>query len=239
MRERQYRQIEALGRIARFLTETFFRNARLQHLKEEVLAHYARVMELVNENWRAKNEPVFRRGYRRVTKHGLREHKLLPLARRARKLSRIYPELELALQVPHKNATVAQIADAAERIADALTPHLTFLIKAKYPRNCLEALRQDARALRARAEAAEEARGLLSRSNREVTLELALARDTINELDSVLRSLDDYSTYALGWESCNGVSARMGRPTKRRLAARERSAAKRRIRDEEGPTLSP
>jgi hypothetical protein len=238
MRERQYRQIEALRSIARFLEKFLFTNARVLHLKDEILGHYARVMELVDENWRAKGEPVARRGRRRLTKDELREQVLFPLSRRGRKLSRAYPELSSALKVPHKSATIAEIADAAERIADALTPHLSFLIKAKYPRNCLTALRQDARSLRAHAEAVVEARGLLNRSNRELTEELALARIAIDELDSVLRSLDNYSDYKLDWASRNRVGARMGRPSKRRLAARERSAAKRRTHDDERPTAA-
>jgi hypothetical protein len=105
------------------------------------------------------------------------------------------------------------------------------LIKAKYPRDCLKALRRDAQALRAHAEAAEKSRGLLNRSNRELTEELSLARDTIDELDSVLRSLNDYSSYKFGWSFVNRVGARMGRPSKRRLAARERSARKHGVRD--------
>lgn len=226
MRERQDRQIATLGAIVRFLRKFLFTHPRAQHLKEELLAHYERVLELVTENRSAKTEPHYRRGYRRISKDALREERLLPLARRGRKLSKVYPELELALKVPHKNASVAQIADAAERMADALTPHVRVLIKAKYPRNCLVMLRRDARALREQAAATVEARGLLNRSNRELTEELSLARDRINELDAVLRSLDNYSTYATDWTFSNRVGARMGRPTKRRLAARERSAAR-------------
>jgi hypothetical protein len=237
MRERQERQGTTLRGIAIYLKGTQFTDPRVEHLKEEILAHDARVQELVDENRHAKSEPLIRRGKRQVTKKGLRENQLLPLSRRGRKLIRMYPELELALQVPHKNATIAQIVDAAERMADALTPHLSFLIKGKYPPNCLTVLRQDARALRDRAEAVQEARGLLNRSNRELTEELALARDTIDELDAVLRSLDDYSTYAFDWEWVNRVGARMGRPSKRRVAARERSAAKHGERDDERPRL--
>jgi hypothetical protein len=239
MRERQDRQIETLGAIVRFLRKFLFTHPRAQHLKEELLAHYERVMELVTENRRAKAEPRHRRGYRRISKDSLRAGLLLPLARRSRKLSRVYPELELALKVPHKNASVAQIADAAERMADALTPHLRVLIRAKYPRNCLDMLRRDARALREQAEATVEARGLLNRSNRELTEELSLARDRISELDAVLRSLDNYSTYAADWRHCNRVGARMGRPTKRRLAARERSAARRSVEGNDTSVAAP
>jgi hypothetical protein len=174
---------------------------------------------------------VLRRG-RFLTKDKLREEQLLPLSRRGRKLSRAYPELEVALKVPHKNASTSEIADAAERIADALTPHLSMLIEAKYPRNCLTVLRKDAEALRAHAEATEKSRGFLNRSNRELTEELSLARNTIDELDSVLQSLDDYESFAFDWNFVNRVGARMGRPSKRRLAARKRSAAKHGVRDD-------
>jgi hypothetical protein len=208
------------------------------HLKDEVLAHDVRVTELAFEHRRAKAEPdVLRRG-KRLTKDRLREEQLLPLSRRGRKLSRAYPELEFALKVPHKNAPVSEIADAAERIADALTPHLSMLIKAKYPRNCLTVLRRDAQALRAHAEATEKSRGFLNRSNRELTEELSLARKTIDELDAVLRSLDDFSSYKFRWNFVNRVGARMGRPSKRRLAARKRSAAKHGLRDDRRPTAA-
>ena len=230
MRERTQRQIVTLSAIARYVRSTTFTNPRVLHLKDEILAHDARVTELAFENRRAKADPeVMHRG-RRLTKDKLREEQLLPLSRRGRKLSRLYPELELALKVPHKNAPVSEIADAAERIADALTPHLNMLIKAKYPRNCLNALRKDARALREHAEAAEKARGLIGRSNRELTEELSLARETIDELDAVLRSLDDYDSYRHGWRFVNRVGSRMGRPSKRRLAARKRAAAKHGLR---------
>lgn len=224
------RQIETLGGIARYLEPIQFTNARALHLKGEVLAHNARVMELASENRAAKRTPEILR--RDLTKDGFRAKKLLPLSRRGRKLARLYPELDIALQVPHKNASAEQIADAAERIADALTPHLKVLIKAKYPRNCLKVLRDDARALRAHADAVVGSRGRLNRSNRELTEELAVARDTINELDSVLRSLDNYGSYKHIWESRNRVSARMGRPSKRRLAARKRAAARHGLRDD-------
>jgi hypothetical protein len=196
------------------------------HLVKEVLAHDDRVKEIARENSAAKAEPILRRG-RSLTKDDLRSKQILPLSRRGRKLARVFPELISALKVPHKNATVAEIADAAERIADALTPHLKVLIEAEYPRNCLAVLRRDARALREHHAAVQESRGLLGRSNRELTEELALARETINELDAVLRSLDDYESYRHEWQHCNRVGARMGRPSKRRLVARERSAARR------------
>lgn len=218
--------------IATFVRPIDFEDARARHLKEELLAHYARAVELASENGRAKREPREKRGYRRITKDELREKRLLPLSRRGRKLARMYPELTAALRVPHKNAPIAEIADAAERMADALTPYLGLLIQAKYPRNCLTTLRKDARALRAQTEAIEASRVLLNRSNRELTEELSLARDTIKEFDSVLRSLENYSEYKTEWDVCKRVGARMGRPTKRRLAARERSARRRLSRDD-------
>jgi hypothetical protein len=230
MRERQDRQSQTLHGIALYLDQTEFTNKRVLHLKAEVLAHDARVRELTSENRAAKQNPSIRG--RDVTKYALRKKTLLPLARRGRKLIPLYPGLELELQVPHKKASAAQIADAAERIADALTPHLNVLIKAKYPRNCLKLLREDARALRAHADAVVGARGQLGLSNRELTKELAAARDTINELDSVLRSLADWDSYKTAWTNWNRVSPRMGRPSKRRLAARERSAAKHGLRDD-------
>jgi len=160
------------------------------------------------------------------------------LSRRCRKLARVYPELTLALRVPHKNAPIAEIVEAAERIADALTPHLNMLIKAKYPRNCLETLRKDAQALRAYTEAVEESRGFLGRSNRELTQELAMARDTIREFDAVLRASNCDAKCKSAWKNCKGVQGRMGRPSKRRVAARERSAARRRAPDDERPRLA-
>ena len=226
MRERNERQIATLSNIANYLRATTFKNERVLHLRDEILEHDDRVTKLATENRRVKaDRRVMRRG-KHLTKDRLREDQLLPLARRGRKLSREYPELELALKVPHKNAPVSDIADAADRIADALTPHLNMLIKAKYPRNCLTTLRRDAQALREHAETMEEARGFLHRSNRELADELAMARETIDELDAVLRSLDDFSSYEFNWNFVNRVGARMGRPSKRRVAARKRSAAK-------------
>lgn len=227
MKERQERQIEWLSAVVRFLEETIFTNARVLHLKIEILAHYARVMELYSENRNAKFQPTVVRGSYR-TKDRLREEQLLVLARRGRKLVHEHPELKKALKVPHKNASVDEMADAAERIAGALKPHLDFLINARFPRNCLTALRRDARALRAQADAVRESRTLLGRSNRELTRELSLARQTVNELDSVLRTLDNYESIAFAWTFSNRVAARRGRPSKRRLAARERVRGARR-----------
>ncbi|HEY2375595.1 MAG TPA: hypothetical protein VGH98_06430 [Gemmatimonadaceae bacterium] len=232
MKERVERQITTLSDIARYLRGITFTNARVLHLKDEILEHNDRVKKLANENRAAKAEPRVLRQGRRLTKDKLREEQLLPLSRRGRKLSRVYPALELTLKVPHKNASTSEIADAAERIADALTPHLSMLIEAKYPRNCLATLRRDAQALRVHAEATEKSRGLLNRSNRELTEELSAARITIDELDVVLRSLDDFASYKIDWSFVNRVVARMGRPSKRRLAARKRSAAKYGLRDE-------
>ena len=233
MKERQWRQIVWLRAIVRFLNESILTNARVLHLKKEILAHYERVMELVSENGNAKFQPGRVRS-RCVTKDGLREEQLLPLSRRGRKLARAHPELRAALKVPHKNASVDAIADAAERIADALTPHLNVLVKAQFPRSCLTALRRDARAMRANADAVQESRALLGRSNRELTEELSLTRETVNELDSELRTLDNYSSLEFNWNNAKRLGARKGRPSKRRLAARERSAVRRRAREDPG-----
>ena len=236
MRELQYRQIATLKAIAQFLEETLFTNARLQALKQELLALCARVEELARENITAKWNSESLRRAPRFTKATFREHHLLPLSRRGRKLGRDFPELLPALKVPHKNASVAEIADAADRMADALTPHLSFLIKGGYRRNCLKTLRRDAQVLREKAETVQASKGMLGRSNRKLTRELADARKSIKELDSVLRSLDDYSKYKIAWENRNRVRARMGRPSKRRIAARERSAARGKARNDRPPT---
>ena len=226
MKERQSRQGETLGGIAGYLARTDFTDPRVLHLKAEILQHNGRVKVLIGENLSAKREPTVRLGRRRLTKDGLRETQLIPLARRGRKLAIVHPELGSALKVPHKHASIFDIADAAERFADALTPHLDVLIDAKFPRTCLEDLRRDGRTLRDQAEAAEAARRLLNRSNRALTEELALARHTIDELDAVLRSLPNYAQYQRLWEVHNRMHGRLGRPTKRRLAARKRAAAR-------------
>ena len=230
MRERNERQMTSLSYVATLAREITSTNPRVLHLKKEIIAHDARVTKLAAENRKARPDATMLRRGRFVTKDKLREDELLPLSRRGRRLSKLYPELELALKVPHKNASVAEIADAAERIADALTPHLNMLIKAKFPRNCLGTLRKDARALRAQAEAAEQARGALNRSNRELAEELAAARETIGELDLVLRSLHLNALFVRRWKMAARVGPRMGRPTKRRLAGRKRSAAKHGLR---------
>jgi hypothetical protein len=225
MRERDQRRASTLADIARFLGETEFTNPRLRQLKREVLAHNERVTKLATENRGAKTKPEALRLGRHLTKDRLRRDQMLPLSRRGRKLARLVPELQHALKVPHKNAPITEIVDAADRIADALTPHLSVLIKAKFPRNCLDILRRDAQALRAHADAVTASRQLIGRSNRELTQELSLARDTINELDAVLRSLDGLEHFKRSWTYWNRVGARKGLPSKRRLAARERSAA--------------
>ncbi len=214
------------------VTPIDFENARANHLKEELLAHNDRVRTLTDENRTAKVKGKVQRRGKILTKETFRVTQLLPLSRRGRKLARVHPALISALKVPHKNASLTEIVDAAERIADALTPHLNILIEAKFSRNCLNELREDARALRTNAEAVEASKGLLNQSNRALAEELAMARETINELDSVLRLLPNYSSYKAQWESAKRVSARMGRPTKRRLAARKRSTARRRPRED-------
>jgi len=231
MRERNQRQIRTLNNVARAVRDIPLADARARHLREEVLEHQRRVEELEGQNHAAKLEPQYKRGYRRVTKDALREDQMKPLSQRGRKLTREHPELIAPLKVPHKHATTAEIAEAADRMAEALTPHLKFLIAAKYPRNCLDVLRRDARELLAQAEAAEKARSLLSRSNRELTEELALARITINELDLVLRKLKNFPDFEAVWNHARRVSARQGRPTKRRMAARQRAAERRRAQD--------
>lgn len=230
MKERQLRQGETLRQLAKTVAPIDFKDARANHLKEELLAHNDRVTTLTAENRRAKIEEHVQHRGKSLTKEAFRAKQLLPLSRRGRRLARVHPELISALKVPHKNASITEIVDAAERIADALTPHLHTLIEAKYSRNCLEELRADGRTLRAHAEAVEASKGLLNQSNRALTEELAMARETINELDAVLRTLDNYPSFRTKWERAKHVGARMGRPTKRRLAARKRSA-NRRLRD--------
>jgi hypothetical protein len=227
MKERQKRQFRTLKAVVRFLEEHLFTDKRVVHLKQELLAHLERLTALISENQIAKSMPlILHSDPKRQAKDNLREDHLLPLSRRGRKLAREHPKLMAALKVPHKNASADEIADAAKRFADALKPHLSFLIQAGYPRNCLTVLRQEARALRADTQAKIESRRVIGRTNRELTKELSLARETINDLDSVLRSFDDFRSFATDWNVCNRVEARMGRPSKRRLAARQRSAAR-------------
>lgn len=232
MKERQKRQIRTLMAIVRFLEEHGFRNKRVLHLKQELLAHLERVLALANKNQLAVANPLLQFDRKHQTKDTFREDQLLQLARSARKLAREHPALLPATKVPHKNASVDEIVDAANRLARALQPHLRFLVDAGYDRNCLTVLRRDARALRAHAEATVEARKVVGRTNRELTTELSLTRDTINELDAVLRSLDDYTSYAFAWNYCKRLGARMGRPSRRRLTARARSAVRARAREE-------
>lgn len=232
MRERDERQTNTLKAIAHNVRQTDFTNARARSLKKEILAHEERVLKLTEKNREAKFVSGLRRRGPKFTKHSFREKHLIPLSRNGRKIARDHPELASALKVPHKNASVAEVADAADRMADALTPYQNLLIKAGYKRGYLKTLRKEAGVLRERAENAMEARSLLRRSNRELTDALSRARDTIDELDSVLRSLDNYSDYKIRWEIANRVGARMGRPSKRRLAAQERSAARAKARDD-------
>lgn len=235
MREYQGRQARTLHLIAKYLRETTFTNKRVLRLRQEILAHNDRVTELVSENRVAKTLPRIARFTKQGTKQNLREDQMLPLSRRGRKLARKHPELLEAIRVPHKNASVAEIADAAERMAAALRPYLAFLVAGGYPRTCLIRLRRDARALRKHVEAGVESRQIVGRTNRELTKELALARDTIRELDAVMRSLDDYQKYEFHWTYWNRIGRRMGRPSKRRLAARARAAVRARARDGSTP----
>lgn len=237
MREYQLRQIRTLSDIAIYLKKTKFTNKRVLRLKKEILAHNDRVTALARENGAAALAPEVVHLTKHGTKHNLREDQMLPLSRRGRKLARRDPELLEALKVPHKNASVAAIADAAERMADALRPYLPFLIRGGYPRTCLNRLRRDARALRQHVEMGVQWRQIVGRTNRELTKELSLARDTIRELDAVMRSLDDFPKYKFDWMHWNRIGPRMGRPSKRRLAARERAAVSARARaDSAAPT---
>ena len=235
MREYQLRQIRTLSDIAIYLKKTKFTNKRVLRLKKEILAHNDRVTALARENGTAASAPKVVRLAKHGTKHNLREDQMLPLSRRGRKLARTHPALVEALRVPHKNASVAEIADAAERMADALRPYLPFLIGGGYPRTCLIKLRRDARALRKNVEAGVESRQIVGRTNRELTKELSLARDTIRELDAVMRSLDDYPKYKFSWTYWNRIGPRLGRPSKRRVAARERAAVRARAREDSTP----
>ena len=234
MREYQLRQIRTLSDIAIYLKKTKFTNKRVLRLKKEILAHNDRVTALARENGTAALAPTVVRLAKQGTKHSLREDQMLPLSRRGRKLARRYPELLEALKVPHKNASVAAIADAAERMAGALRPYLHFLITGGYPRTCLITLRRDAQALRKHVETGVQSRQIVGHTNRELTKELSLARDTIRELDAVIRSLDDFPKYKFDWTYWNRVGARKGRPSKRRIAARERAAVRDRARDYRG-----
>lgn len=239
MKERQTRQIRTLRELVVFLRTLHFTNARVLHLVAELFAHYERIVKLADENRDAKSEPIIVRRGRHLTKDRLREDQMLPLSRRGRKLARAHPALRPALRVPHKNAPVDRIVDAAERMAEALTPHLNVLIEARFPSNCLTVLRRDARALREHADAVQESRTLLGRSNRELTEELSLARQTIDELDLALRSLDNFASIATEWNTHKRVGPRKGRPSKRRLAARKRSAARLREREARRRDASP
>ena len=235
MKERQKRQIRTLRAIVHFLQVHGFTNTRVLRLEQELLAHLERITAVESKNQIAKMMPVILRPVGKVkheAKDTLREDHLLPLSRHGRKLAREYPKLLSALKVPHKNASADEIADAGTRLADTLKPHLSFLVEAGYPRNCLTVLRREARALRANTEAKVDSRKVIGRTNRELTRELSLTRDTINELDAVLHSLDNYESFAADWKFCKRVGARMGRPSKRRLAARERSAVRARAREE-------
>jgi hypothetical protein len=150
----------------------------------------------------------------------LRENQLRPLAALARPLFRDEPRVLHALTVPAKRR-YRDVTAAAAAMLDALQPHKRFLASSGVDVRRLVQLRKDLASLRRLERAASQTPGRqqATRALKEAFSEAAKHMKTLRVIVPIGRS----ATVRADWARIVQIPKKMGRPSKRRLAARRRA----------------
>ena len=216
MEDRQQRKLQALRDVVQDLAtsplkpEPPLMTAKLKSLRATI----KRIEMLRDQQYQATMDMQART---ELQKGELRTKLMIPLSRFGRAHFRNVARLERVFQVPHASESALVVAKAAIAMADALAPHAKTVIAAGADRDMLKRLRTDGRALALIAKRSEGARNRRSIATAELAEAFEKGKDLVDGLEGMvlLRHAGDKTRVAL-WRNARRVSARKGRPRKRR-----------------------
>jgi septation ring formation regulator EzrA len=227
--KRQKMQVASIERgvIALYRLPDLPELAEVRRLRDELAVRSERLIEVLAKQLRA-------RGGRQVTsktidnaKRTLRRRHLIRISRKARRLFRHDADVLKALRVPASRDTPQEHAKAAQAMAKALRPHVTFCLTEGFQHGFLSELQEAGKQLAKMAKQSDSARAEYSRATRHLAQEVRDARETAAELDAELhalfvpgelrtRELDSLRTTVTMWERAIKVRKLVGRPPKKR-----------------------
>jgi len=150
----------------------------------------------------------------------LRREHMMPLVRIVKPLLAFAPGVDRALTVPHARTNAYSVAKAALAMADALKPHTKLLISAGYSRNYLREFRKEASDLALATKSTASARSVRSKATAALAAEFRNGMRTVTVIEGLIMRQTGANKTALAlWKNRRRVSARIGRPRRKRKDA--------------------
>ena len=216
MDDRQQRTLKAFRAVVLHLEQSPLKpepplmTAKLKSLRATI----KRIEALSNQQRDATHDMHGKTEHR---KRELRQTLMIPLSRFARSHFKKVGGFGRVLQVPHASESALDVAKAAIAMSNALAPHARTLVAAGADRDKLQRLRTDGGALALIAKRTESARHRRSLATSDIAAAFEKGMLTVNSLEGMvmLRYAKDDLQLEL-WRQARRVSARIGRPRKRR-----------------------
>ena len=147
----------------------------------------------------------------------LRRERMMPLVKVAKPLLKFAPGTAAALRIPHARASSTDVASAAIRLFDALKPHHKLLASAGYSKDFLLQMRKEADIIALAVKRSDKARQKRAHATASLTAELKKAMDAVTVMEGILAAkLAKDPVFRSRWRVARRVTARIGRPKKRR-----------------------
>lgn len=147
----------------------------------------------------------------------LRRERMMPLIKVAKPLLKFAPGTLAALRIPHARASSTDVASAAIRLFDALKPHHKLLASAGYSKDFLLEMRKEADTIALAVKRSDKARQIRARATASMTAEFKKANGAVTVMEGILAArLAKDEVFRVRWKAARRVTARMGRPRKRR-----------------------
>ena len=147
----------------------------------------------------------------------LRRERMMPVVRIAKPLLAYAPGVQAALRVPHARADASTVVDSALRMVEVLSKHAKLVKSAGFPKQFLAEFRQEAQDLRFVARNSDKARQRRTVATAAMTVEFKKAMQALQVIEGlVMLHTNSHSSAFKLWRSRRRVSARIGRPKRRR-----------------------
>jgi hypothetical protein len=148
-------------------------------------------------------------------REALRMEHMLKFSRMGKAFATFMPINERALAVPHARATSETLADAADRMARGLRPHVRHFRKEGFPKDFLERMLVAAKELRVMSAHTAAVASRKKAADAAFATALSAARREIVVLDALLYDeLREHVAFASAWKAAIRVGKRRGRRKK-------------------------
>jgi hypothetical protein len=147
----------------------------------------------------------------------IRRERMMPLVKVAKPLLKFAPGTAAALRIPHARASSTEVATAAIRLFEALKPHQKLLASAGYSKGFLLQMRKEADVIALAVKRSDKARQKRARATASITAEFKKAMGAVTVMEGILAArLSRDPVFRAQWRAARRVTARIGRPRKRR-----------------------